>query len=94
MESRCSNDPKTGAPREKMRQIQMISVGMSLDAVLNSRQIDAMQLRRCHDIWAEVNQEIVVHKRSGPFPEASSTFGTGSVTVPTIAECLGKGIRG
>jgi hypothetical protein len=52
-----------------MGQVQMIGVRMRLQAISHLIQRTAVHVRRRHDVGPEINQQIIVDQRSGPFPK-------------------------
>src|SRR2546429_832205 len=62
-----------------MGQVKMVGVGMRLQAISHLIQRTAVNVRRRHNVGAEINQQIIIDQRSRPFPK----------TRPTERACLG-----
>ena len=65
----CANHAIGWAAREQMLQVQMVSVGMGLQAIPHLIQRAAVHVRRRHNVGAKINQQIIIDQRSGPFPK-------------------------
>ena len=51
-----ADDPETGTAGQEMGWVQMVGMGVRLQAVAQVRQRPVVHLRGGHDIWAEIDQ--------------------------------------
>src|SRR5438874_10075762 len=86
--------PQSRTAREEMRQVKMIGMRMSLEAVADIVQRTAVHLRRRHHIGAKINQQIFVNECRRALPQTGSPEHARLNAVSTFAESLRECICG
>jgi hypothetical protein len=86
MQYGCSHNPKGGAAGQEMREVEMIRVRMSLQAIADLVQRTPVNLSSRHYLGAKINQQVFVSQNSRTFAQARAAERACSLTVSTPAK--------
>src|SRR5260370_24346289 len=94
MEHGRSNYAERGAARKQMREVEMIGVGMSLQAVADLVQRTRVHLSRHHYVGTKINKQVRVDQHSRAFAQTRAAEYPCLRAVLTFAKRLWEGICG
>jgi hypothetical protein len=81
------------AARDQMACIQVVFMFVSLQAIAQLCQRDAVQLRRRHQIWPQIDQQIVVDQHRAAFAQAGPAQLARCFTIGAGTEGIGITFR-